>query len=166
MFTWFERLIRPFSEHTVERPPADVLGFYVYFLKPIKWVLLVTLAVSLAGAIAEMALFVFVGQLVDMMSAGNRETFFHDHAAALIVMALVVMVLRPVLGVAARGFVNLTLAPGLTSLVRWRTYRYVLRQSLGSFTMISPDGSRRRSCRPAWRCARARSTWSTASGSC
>ncbi len=133
MFAWFEQLIRPFAEHPVERPPADTLGFYRYFLKPIRWVLLLTLVVSLCGAIAEMALFVFVGQLVDMMAESDRETFFQDHFGALLAMAIVVLVLRPVLGVAARGFVNLTLAPGLTSLVRWRTYRYVLRQSLGFF---------------------------------
>ena len=133
MFAWFERLIEPFADHEVERPPTNTLDFYLYFLRPIKGVLLITLIISLLGAIAEMALFVFVGQLVDMMSEGNRETFFQDHFVTLLAMSVVVLVARPVLLIASRCLINLTLAPGLTSLVRWRTYRYVLRQSLGFF---------------------------------
>lgn len=133
MFSWFERQILPFEDHRVERPPSNTLGFYLYFLRPLRWVLLLTLAVSFVAAATEMALFVFVGQLVDMMAQGNRETFFQDNLTTLIVMSAVVLVARPVLAIAARGFVNLTLAPGMTSLVRWRTYRYVLRQSLAFF---------------------------------
>lgn len=133
MFAWFQSLIEPFSEQPVERPPTNTLAFYVYFLRPIKWVLLAAMTISMAAGIAEMALFVFVGKLVDMMSESGRESFFDTHFQTLMIMAAVVLVLRPMLSVAARGFVNLTLAPGLTSLVRWRTYRYVLRQSLAFF---------------------------------
>ena len=48
-------------------------------------------------------------------------------------VAAIVLVLRPVLALLQRGFNQLALVPGLTALVRWQNYRYVLRQSLTFF---------------------------------
>ncbi len=133
MFSWFENLLKPFDAHPVECPPDTVRAFYVYFLKPLWKLLTVTLTVSLLAALAEMALFVFMGDLVDLMNASGPEVFFTENGITLIAMAAVVLLLRPILSIAARSMTSLTLVPGLTALVRWRNYRYVQRQSLSFF---------------------------------
>ena len=48
-------------------------------------------------------------------------------------MGLVVLLARPFFAIWSRALVNLSITPSLSSLVRWRSYRYVLRQSLGFF---------------------------------
>ena len=48
-------------------------------------------------------------------------------------MGFVLLVVRPVFTIWSRGLVNLSIGPSLAALVRWRSYRYVLRQSLGFF---------------------------------
>jgi ATP-binding cassette subfamily B multidrug efflux pump len=56
-----------------------------------------------------------------------------DNFWLLVFMSAVLLIGRPVSTILSRGFVNLALAPNLSTLVRWQTYRYVLRQSLGFF---------------------------------
>ena len=66
-------------------------------------------------------------------STTPRETFFSDHGWQLAGMVFVVLVLRPLITLLQRSFSNLGLVPGLTAMVRWQNYRYVLRQSLSFF---------------------------------
>ncbi|PTW54970.1 ATP-binding cassette subfamily B multidrug efflux pump [Breoghania corrubedonensis] len=133
MFAWFENLLKPFEDSPVECPPDTARGFYLYHLKPWWRLLAVTLFISLLAALAEMALFVFVGDLVDLMNANGPDAFFETQGPVLAGMAFVVLVMRPVLTLLARGLINLALVPGLTAIVRWRSYRYVQRQSLSFF---------------------------------
>ncbi|WP_422365831.1 ABC transporter ATP-binding protein [Pelagibius sp.] len=133
MYAFFERLFNPLAEAEIEQPPTTTRAFFVHFLAPIKGLLLVTLAVSGIAAVAEIALYAFLGKLVDWLTAGTPETFLQDHAWGLTAMAVVAVILRPVATLASRGLVNLSLVPGLTNRVRWLNHRYVLRQSLTYF---------------------------------
>jgi ATP-binding cassette subfamily B multidrug efflux pump len=131
--SWFENLFDPFQDFPVEQPPEKVLDFYRYFIKPVKWLVVAVMLVSLATTITEMLLFVFLGRIVDWANTTPPEAFFATHGWALAGMAFVILVLRPILALLTRGFSNLSLVPGLTAMVRWRNYRYVLRQSLSFF---------------------------------
>jgi ATP-binding cassette subfamily B multidrug efflux pump len=131
--SWFENLFDPFQDFPVEQPPEKVLDFYRYFIKPVKWLVLAVMLVSLATTITEMLLFVFLGWIVDWANTTPPQEFFATHGSALAGMAFVILVLRPILALFTRGFSNLALVPGLTAMVRWRNYRYVLRQSLSFF---------------------------------
>src|SRR5918998_4576480 len=63
----------------------------------------------------------------------SPQTFVADNVWLLVFMSFVLLVLRPIFTILSRGLVNLSVAPSLSTLVRWRSYRYVLRQSLGFF---------------------------------
>ena len=52
------------------------------------------------------------------MATTGREEFLQVHGWSLAGMALVAVVIRPVLVLASRGLINLTLIPALTSRVR------------------------------------------------
>ena len=131
--SWFESLVDPFPLSPVERPPDRLLAFYRYFIHPVRWLVLAVLLVSLASTVVEMALYVFLGKIVDWASTTPRETFFSTYGWQLAGMVFVVLVLRPVIALLLRGFNNLALVPSLTAMVRWQNYRYVLRQSLSFF---------------------------------
>jgi ATP-binding cassette subfamily B multidrug efflux pump len=98
-----------------------------------RWLLATTLVVSLIASATELAMFAFLASLVDRMAAAGPGRFVPESAWLLGLMAFVVLVVRPVFTVLSRGLVNLSIVPALTTLVRWQSYRYVLRQSLGFF---------------------------------
>ena len=133
MLDWFARLYDPFVAAPVERPPDRILAFARHFLAPNRGLLAAIVIVSLLSAIAEMALLVFLGIVVDWATVTPPDTFFSTHGWALAGMAFVILIVRPVATILSRGLTSIAFVPGLTALVRWRSYRYVLRQSLTFF---------------------------------
>ena len=133
MFAYFERLFDPFAPNAVERPPTATAAFFRHFLYPVRGLLVAILAVSGIAAVAEMSLYAFLGLLVEWMTVTDRSVFLEKYGTALIVMGVVGIVIRPVAVLFSRGLISLALVPSLTSQVRWRNHRYVLRQSLAYF---------------------------------
>ena len=134
MFRWFETRINAFPADPPRRPPTSLLEFYWYFVKPVWPVFLLLLAVGCAGSLIEVALFAFVGSIVDLMRvASTPETFFSDHGGTLLWMGFVAVILRPVVSTAHDLIKNQMISGPFTTRIRWLTHRYVLRQSLGFF---------------------------------
>ncbi len=133
MYGFFERIFDPLAPDEIVRPPDKTGAFFWHFLRPIKWLLLLILAVSGLAALSELALYAFLGIIVEWMAESGPESFLETHATALIAMGLIAVVVRPAAVIISRGLVNLALVPGLTNGVRWRNHRYVLRQSLSYF---------------------------------
>ena len=71
--------------------------------------------------------------MVDWATATPPAEFFSRYGWALAGMGFVVLVVRPVIALLSRGLTSISFVPSLTALVRWRSYRYVLRQSLSFF---------------------------------
>jgi len=133
MYAFFERLFDPFGPAPVVRPPDRTGQFFRSFLAPIRGLIILTLAIAGVGALAELALYAFLGILVDWMVTTGPEGFWDSHGPALIGMAIIALLVRPIAVLFSRGLVNLALVPGLTGVVRWRSHRYVVRQSLSYF---------------------------------
>ncbi len=133
MLNWFARLSDPFAPAPVIRPPDRMIAFYRFFLKPVRGLLAAIVIVSLMSSLIEMALFVFLGTIVDWASATPPAEFFEKYGWALAGMGFIVLVLRPVSMLLSRGLTSIAFVPSLTALVRWQSYRYVLRQSLAFF---------------------------------
>jgi ATP-binding cassette, subfamily B, multidrug efflux pump len=134
MFQWFESRIEAFPVEPPQRPPATLLAYYAYFIKPV-WPAFATLLVAgLLGALIEVALMSFVGRLVDLMKAAQSPAdFIAEHAVTLLWMAFVAVVARPLISTAHDLIKNQIISAPVTNRVRWLTHRYVLRQSLGFF---------------------------------
>ncbi|MBN1239362.1 MAG: ABC transporter ATP-binding protein [Gammaproteobacteria bacterium] len=133
IFSWFASLLDPFRPTPVVRPPDVAWRFYWHFLRPIRGVLILVLAASFVAAITEMLLYVFLADLVDRVTGADPATFFADNWLILTGMAVVVLLLRPVAVLLSRGLMSVTISPGLSNMVRWQSYRYVLRQSVSFF---------------------------------
>ncbi len=132
-FQRLKRLLDPFIEAPVVRPPDRLLAFYRHFVAPVRGLILIVMLISLLAALTEMALFVFLGWIVDRATVTPRAAFFHEYWPALAGMGAVILLLRPLNAILSRTFSNLGLMPQLTFSVRWQSYRYVLRQSLAFF---------------------------------
>lgn len=128
-----EKLIDPFRPLPDTQPPANVWRFYAYFLREVRGVFAFLLVVGLLGALIEVALFDFLGRIVDMIQATPGAEFFGRHRSELLWMAFVALIARPVIFGLHDVLVHQVINPNLSNLIRWQNHRYVLKQSLTFF---------------------------------
>ncbi|WAW88445.1 ABC transporter ATP-binding protein/permease [Xanthomonas citri pv. malvacearum] len=133
MFRWFESLIDIFPPIEREMPPRSVWCFYLHYLRPLWPILLATLIAGLLLALVEVAMFDFLGRIVDMLAGKPGPDFFRQHAGELIWMAVITLVARPLFTGLHNLLVNQAIVPGLSNRSRWLMHNYVVRQSLGFF---------------------------------
>ncbi|MGN0926310.1 ABC transporter ATP-binding protein [Ectopseudomonas mendocina] len=134
LFRRFESLIDVFKPSPDVAPPDGMLRFYGHYLKQVWPLMVAVLVVGFFAALIEVALFSFLGQLIDMAQAStDASTFFEEHQRELLWMLLVALVIRPVVFGLHNLLTHQAVNPGLTNLVRWQNHRYVLKQSLSFF---------------------------------
>ncbi|WP_447747570.1 ABC transporter ATP-binding protein [Pseudomonas nicosulfuronedens] len=133
LYRRFERLIDPFRDAPERMPPSDVIRFYVYYLRQVWPVFLALLFVGLIVALIEVALFSYLGRIVDLAQGSAPADFFSLHGHELAWMAVVALILRPLFNGLHDMLVHQSINPSMTNLIRWQNHRYVLKQSLGFF---------------------------------
>ncbi|MGI9420843.1 MAG: ABC transporter ATP-binding protein [Geminicoccaceae bacterium] len=134
LFAKFERLIDPFGEWPVERPPETLLAFYWHFIRQVWPFFVALLVIGLFGALIEVSLFAFLGEIVDLVrNASSPESFFETHGGTLLWMGFVALIARPVVFLIHDLLIHQTLTPTFVNRIRWQTHRYVLRQSMSFF---------------------------------
>ncbi|MBB4592192.1 ABC transporter ATP-binding protein [Xanthomonas cannabis] len=133
MFRWFESLIDIFPPIEREMPPRRVWRFYLHYLRPLWPILLATLIAGLLLALVEVAMFDFLGRIVDMLNEQPGPDFFRRHASELAWMAGITLIARPFFTGLHNLLVNQAIVPGLSNRSRWLMHNYVVRQSLGFF---------------------------------
>ena len=133
MLRRLERLIDPFRHMPDREPPGQVLRFYTWYLREVWGVFALLLVVGLVGALIEVALFSFLGRLVDMAQTTPGAEFFSRHRNELVWMLVVAVLLRPIFFGLHDVLVHQVINPSLSNLIRWQNHRYVLKQSLSFF---------------------------------
>src|SRR5690606_4962342 len=134
LFRRFENLIDVFKPSPDVAPPAGMLRFYAHYLKQVWPLMTAVLVVGFFAAVIEVALFSFLGQLIDMAQAtDDARTFFAEHRNELLWMAVVALIIRPLVFGLHNLLTHQAINPGLTNLIRWQNHRYVLKQSLNFF---------------------------------
>jgi len=133
LFRRFENLIDVFKASPDVEPPAGILPFYVHYLRQVWPLMIAVLIIGFLAAVIEVALFSFLGQLIDMTQTTPASEFFAQHQGTLLWMLLVALVVRPLVFGVHNLLTHQAINPGLTSLIRWQNHRYVLKQSLGFF---------------------------------
>ena len=133
LFQRFEALIDVFKATPDVEPPQALLPFYAHYLRQVWPLMLAVMAVGFFAALIEVALFSFLGQLIDMTQATPSGEFFVRYRNELLWMLLVALIVRPLVFGLHDLLVNQAISPSLTNLIRWQNHRYVLKQSLGFF---------------------------------
>jgi ATP-binding cassette subfamily B multidrug efflux pump len=132
-FSWLHNRIRGTATTGPGSPPAGLLAFYWHFVRQIKgWYGLVFLT-SLAVALIDTVIPVFIGKLVSLMEAADRQAALTAQLPLLFGMAALVLVARPLVMLADMVIRQNVLIPGATSLIRWQSHWHVIRQGLPFF---------------------------------
>jgi ATP-binding cassette subfamily B multidrug efflux pump len=133
VFERFENLIDPFEKTGLDVPPKGFVAFCWYYTKP-AWKILAGVAVLGAlVAVLEVTIFTFLGDLVNWLENGDKQTFLADNWLALAGMTLVLLVLRPLLETAWQFLFHQGLMATYPMSIRWRVHRYLLRQSISFY---------------------------------
>lgn len=135
MFRFFETLIDPYQRYdeSVEIPNR-LLPFYAYFLRPARWLIAGSLLLGLVFASCEAAVLYFSAELIDILNATPRDRLWAEHGDTLLLMIAVGVVIPPLAKIGDRLLMGQGYYASMGALVRWRTHRKVLRQSLSFFT--------------------------------
>ncbi|CAN5645433.1 ABC transporter ATP-binding protein [soil metagenome] len=134
MFRYFERLIDPYAPYREDdTPPNRLWPFLKAYLWPARRVMAWTALSVLVVAVVEIWLIWYAGRLVDLLGAAEPGTLWARHGLELAAVALFILVLRPVIQTLSAALLNQALMPNVGTIVRWRSHRHVLRQSVGWF---------------------------------
>ncbi|MDM8166013.1 ABC transporter ATP-binding protein [Roseovarius sp.] len=133
MFKFFENLVDPYCEYSeTDTPPTRLWPFMRDYMRPFRRVFWVTAIFSVLVASIELWLIYYMGQLVDRLS-GEPEAVWQQYGLELIVVALFILILRPLVQAIDVLLLNNTIIPNFGTLIRWRSHKHVLRQSVGWF---------------------------------
>ncbi|MFY0308378.1 ABC transporter ATP-binding protein [Leisingera sp. D0M16] len=133
MFRFFENLIDPYCAYPESNtPPTRLWPFLRDYSKPFKTVFILTALMSVVVAGIEVGLIYYMGRIVDLMS-GTPSEVWEAHGTELILVALFILLLRPVIQLLDVALLNNAILPNYGTLIRWRAHKHVLRQSVGWF---------------------------------
>ena len=133
MFRYFENLVDPYCEYPREdRPPQTLWGFMMGYSRPFRAVFWMAGIMSVIVAAVEIVLIYYMGWIVDILQ-GDPGQVWADHGTTLIVLALFILLIRPLLQLVDVALINNSILPNFGTLIRWRAHAHVLRQSVGWF---------------------------------
>ncbi|MCF8510687.1 MAG: multidrug ABC transporter ATP-binding protein, partial [Rhodobacteraceae bacterium] len=134
MFRFFENLVDPYVRYTQsDAPPRKLWPFLSEYIRPFRKVFAATAAFSVATAFADVALIWYVGRLVDLLSVHSPSAFVATYGFEVLMVALAVLVLRPLLLVGNVALLHNTILPNFGTMIRWRAHAHVIRQPVGWF---------------------------------
>src|SRR5690606_25642677 len=133
MYRWFESRLDPFPADRPAQPPRSLYAFCRHYTRGAEtW--LVLMALTTAGiAIAELALYAYVGSLVDRLGTSTPTTFLADEGRRLLWMGVLVLLALPAMVLLNSLVQHQTLLGNFPMRIRWNVHRYLLRQSMGYF---------------------------------
>jgi ATP-binding cassette subfamily B multidrug efflux pump len=129
MFRYLESRIRGTARTGPGAPPPGLIAFYWHFVRQTKGWFALMFVTSLAVALIDTAIPVFIGRLVSLMEAADRRAALAQEWPLLIGMVALVLVVRPLVLLVDVAIRHNALIPGATSLVRWQSHWHVVRQS-------------------------------------
>ena len=109
-------------------PPQGLLAFYWHFVRQTKGWYGAMFVASLAVALLDTVIPLFIGRLVSLMEAADRQQALAEQWPMLAAMLLLVLVVRPAALLADIAIRHNALIPGATSLIRWQSHWHVVRQ--------------------------------------
>ncbi|MFV0473865.1 MAG: ABC transporter ATP-binding protein [Pikeienuella sp.] len=134
MLRFFENLVDPYQDYDAARPvPRRLLPFIGEYIRPFRRVLALTGVFAVAVTLIEIGLIWYAGRLVDLLAASEPGAFFAAHGGEMALVAIFLLILRPLIQFVDVALLNQAMLPNLGTLVRWRSHRKILSPSVGWF---------------------------------
>ncbi|SFP42560.1 ABC transporter ATP-binding protein [Tranquillimonas alkanivorans] len=133
MFRLFENLVDPFLPREPSVPPSDLLRYLRAQIRPYRRWLPWMGAAGFLKAAVECGLIFYGGRLIDLMAAEGPADFWAAHAVEVTVVALLVLLVRPLVIGLNHLFLDQTLSSNIQEQVRWQSHRHLLGQAPAYF---------------------------------
>src|SRR6476660_4638987 len=133
MFSYLQSRIRGTASVGPGTPPAGLTAFYWHFVKQTRAWYGVMFVTSVAVAWIDTVIPLFIGKLVSLMEATDRQAALAENALMLGGMVVLILVVRPLVVLTDVAVRQNTLMPGVTNLIRWQSHWHVIRQNLPFF---------------------------------
>ena len=133
MYRLFERMTKPFPEHSPSQPPNTLFAFCRHYTKGMELSLVLMSLSAALLAILEVSLFSYMGQLVDWLGEYTPEELFSQQQSELIKMGLMLLVVMPVVVFFRSAILHQALLGNYPMSIRWLAHRYLLRQSVSFY---------------------------------
>jgi len=129
MFAYLQSRIHGTASPGPGAPPPGLLAFYWHFARQTKGWYALMFVTSLAVALIDTVIPVFIGKLVSLMEAEDRRAALGQEWPLLAAMVVLVLVARPLVMLADVAIRHNAIIPGTTCLIRWQSHWHVVRQS-------------------------------------
>lgn len=133
MFRYFESRIDPYPQDEPVTPPKGLLAFCWLYTRPVAGWLVLMAAITAFVAIGEVALFGFLGSIVDWLSNSERGGFIEREGTRLWLMGGFLLIALPLATLLHSLIVHQTLLGNYPMIARWQMHRYLLKQSVAFF---------------------------------
>jgi ATP-binding cassette subfamily B multidrug efflux pump len=133
MFRYLQSRIRGTATVGPGAPPPGLAGFYWHFVKQTKGWYAAMFVTSLAVALIDTAIPLFIGKLVTLMESADRHAALVANTPILVGMIALILIARPLVIFTDVAIRQNALMPGVTSMIRWQSHWHVVRQSLSFF---------------------------------
>src|SRR5215813_1480776 len=129
MFSYLQSRVRGTAATGPGAPPPGLIAFYWHFVQQTKGLYSLMFVTSLAVALIDTVIPVFIGKLVSVMEAPDRQAALVQQWPLLGAMIGLVLIVRPLALLFDVAIRHNALIPGATSLIRWQSHWHVVRQS-------------------------------------
>ena len=133
MFKYLQSRIKGTASVGPGAPPSGLMTFYWHFVSQTKAWYGAMFVTSLAVALIDTVIPVFIGKLVSLMEASDRQAALAQQMPLLIGMVVLILIVRPVVLLLDVAIRQNALLPGVTSLIRWQSHWHVVRQNWSFF---------------------------------
>ena len=114
-------------------PPRSLLGFYWHFARQAKALFGALFLAGMSVALLDGLIPIFIGTLVALLERHRPETLWHEAWPALLGMAAVLLLCRPIAITTQNLITQQGIVPAVTSLIRWQAHWHVVRQGWAFF---------------------------------
>jgi ATP-binding cassette, subfamily B, multidrug efflux pump len=130
MFSFFEKLIRPFNEHYTVHSFKGIFDFFGLHTQGIKKYLMFAAFFAASTAGIEVYLFNFLGSIVDSLSAQSPENFWSANYINLIKISVVLIIFLPIVTSTHSMLNHQTLIGNFPTRILFNTHLYLIKQNI------------------------------------
>jgi ATP-binding cassette subfamily B multidrug efflux pump len=114
-------------------PPADLAGFYWYFIRQARLLFVLLFVAGLVVALLDALIPVFIGRVVGLLTDRVPGHLFAEAWAPLLGMAAVLLFCRPLAVFMQNLIGQQSINATVTSMIRWQSHYHVVRQGWAFF---------------------------------
>ena len=111
----------------------SVWSFYWNYVSQVKGSMILLFVAGFVTAIVDLSIPLFIGRITGYVSHAKSGALSLNEFHAILIMAVVIIVLRPLIHFFHDLVTNQTIAANFTNLIRWQNHRGLIRQGWGFF---------------------------------